>query len=101
GALDQPEPVGDPRDLGVEDEAGVGGVVVGDEDDGALGLGGAQLAEDVVGGALGKDPAQAPLTGREVVGDSGRSQPAESGTEQPPAAQRRQGAERAESGPAA
>ena len=38
-ALDQAEAVGDPGDLRVEDQARVGGVVVGDEDDGALGLG--------------------------------------------------------------
>ncbi len=56
GLLDQAEAVGDQRDLGMEDEAGVGGVVVGDDDDGALGLGVAELADDVVGGALGQQP---------------------------------------------
>ena len=45
----------------VEDEPGVGGVVVGDDDDGALGVGVAELADDVVGGAPGEDPAQASL----------------------------------------
>ena len=45
----------------VEDEAGVGGVVVGDEDDRALGVGVAELADDVVGGALGEEAAQPPL----------------------------------------
>ena len=40
GLLDQPEAVGDLRNRRVEDEAGVGGVVVGDEDDRPLRLAG-------------------------------------------------------------
>ena len=71
----------------MEDEAGVGGVVVGDDDDGALGLGVAELADDVVGGALGQDAAQAALAGREVVGDAGGADRAQRGAEQAPAAQ--------------
>jgi hypothetical protein len=57
--------------LRVEDDAGVGGVVVGDEDDRPRGGRVAELAVDVVGGAAGEEPAQAALPGWEVVGDPG------------------------------
>jgi hypothetical protein len=75
----------------------VRGVVVGDEDDGALGLGRAELADDVIGDALGQQPAQRPFPGREVSRDPGGSGEAKDGPEQATSTQPEpaaQGAER-------
>jgi len=55
----------------MEDEARVGGVVVGDQDDGPLGLRRAELADDVVGGAAGEEAPQVALAGRVVGGHPG------------------------------
>ena len=53
----------------MEDDAGVGGVVVGGDHDGTLGFGVAELADDVVGGAgRERGAAQAAAPGRELVG---------------------------------
>ena len=49
----------------------MGGVVMGHDHDGPLGVGRAELGEDVVGAALGKQTAEAALTGRQLVGDQG------------------------------
>ncbi len=98
GALDQSEPVADLGQRRVEDEPGVGCVVVGDEDDGALGGGVAELGDDVVGGAGRQRPAQPALAGREVVSDAGGADRAEQAPQRPSPAQRGGGAEGSEGG---
>ena len=78
-ALDQPGAAEDQlRDRRVEDAARVRGVVVGDEDDRALGVGGAELADHVVGRGLGSR-AQPALAGRHVVDQGGRAGGPEAG----------------------
>ena len=82
----------------VEDDARVGGVVVGDDDHRPLGVGRPDFADDVVGGAPRQQPPQRALAGREVGGDPAGADRAEQGPEQAPAAQRGEAAEGAEHG---
>ena len=83
---------------GMEDEARVGGVVVGDDHHRPLGVGRAELADDVVGGAPRQQLSQRPLAGREVGGDPGGAERPEQGPEQAPAAEGGDAAEGAEHG---
>ena len=87
------ERVGDePGQLGPEDQAAVGGVVVGDEDERLLGVGVAGRARDVVGRAVGEEAAEQMRAARDVVDDPrGRQQPERRGA---PAAERREHARR-------
>ena len=83
-----------PRGAGVEDQAGVGGVVVGVDDDGALGVGRPDLGHHVLGGWLGSSvPAEELMAGGDVVGGRrGAGQPDQRPEE--PSAARGQGARR-------
>ncbi len=64
---------------------------MGNQDDGALGLGVPQLADDVAGLPFGQEPAKRPLVRREVTGDRCEAGEAEDCAEPPAATENRQG----------
>ncbi len=71
----------------MEDQAGVCGVVVGDQNDGPLGIRIAKLANHVRSLPLRQNPAQRTAPGREVGGYRRRAERAEGGAERAPSAQ--------------
>ncbi len=77
----------------------MGGVVVGDDHHRPLGVGGAEFAEHVVGGAPRQQPSQRPFPGREVGCDPGRSRGAEEGSQQAASAEGGEAPERSEGRP--
>jgi hypothetical protein len=83
---------------GWKDQPGIGRVVVGDDDHRPPSVGGPEFADDVVGRPFAQRLAQAALAGREVIGDSGRANRAQSGTEQTAAPQRGNPAKGTQSG---
>jgi len=83
----------------MKDEAGMGGVVVGDEDDGTIGFGVAEFADDVVGAALGQQAPHRPAVRREVSGNHRDAEGSEDCSGKAPAGCRGQPAEHAGGGP--
>ena len=59
-------------DRRVEEERGVGGVVVSDQDDRPLGAARPELGEHLMGASLRQEATKAPLARRQLVGDQAR-----------------------------
>jgi hypothetical protein len=69
----------------VVEQTSVGGVVVGDEDDGPIRVGRPALGDDRRGGSPGKQGPQGPAPRREIIRRSGAGHRGQRGSQRPPA----------------